>query len=172
MKNISELKYILGDFLDWNNARLTCFTRALVALFAVRTVNLCEIAIAFSSQALVTLRYQRLKRFFAQFRIDQAVLARWVFALFFSHAEKLYLTIDRTNWFWGKSKINVLTLGVAHEGMAIPLFWDLLPKAGNASAEEHQSILERFIKHFDSTKIIGVLANREFGRGALFQWFN
>ncbi|MBP9726926.1 MAG: transposase [Gammaproteobacteria bacterium] len=66
----------------------------------------------------------------------------------------------------------MLTLRVAYEGMAIPLFWDLLPKAGNASAEEHQSILERFIKHFDSTKIVGVLADREFGSAALFQWFN
>lgn len=40
MKNVSELKQILGDFLDWNNARLTCFTKMLVALLAVRTVNL------------------------------------------------------------------------------------------------------------------------------------
>ena len=96
MKNISELKGILGDFLDWNNARLTCFTHALVALFTVRTVNLREVAIAFSSPALASSRYPRLKRFFAQFRIDQVVLARWVFALFFSHADKLYLTIDRT----------------------------------------------------------------------------
>lgn len=172
MKNVSELKQILSDFLHWNNARVTCFTHALVALFIVRTVNLREVAIAFSGKALITSRYQRLKRFFAQFRIDQVVLAQWVFALFFSHIEKVYLTIDRTNWFWGKSKINVLTLGVAHEGMAIPLFWELLPKAGNASAEEHQSILERFVKHFDCHKIVGVLADREFGSGALFQWFN
>lgn len=69
MKNISELKRILGDFLDWNNARLTCFTHALVALFAVRTVNLREVALAFSSAALVTSRYQRLKRFLRNFEL-------------------------------------------------------------------------------------------------------
>lgn len=172
MKDISELKSILSDFLDWNNARLTCFAHALVALFAVRTVNLREVSLAFSSKALVTSRYQRLKRFFAQFRIDQAILARWVFALFFSHLDKVYLTIDRTNWFWGKDKINILTLGIAYEGMAMPLFWELLPKAGSASAAEHQAILERFIKHFDPSKIAGVLADREFGSGDLFQWLN
>ena len=172
MKNVSELKQILGDFLDWNNARLTCFTQMLVALFAVRTVNLRELATAFSSRALLDSRHKRLKRFFAQFRIAQAVLAQWTFALFFSSTSKVYLTIDRTNWFLGKSKINVLTLGVAHEGMAIPLFWQCLPKAGNATAAEHQEIIERFVKHFGIDPILGVLADREFGSGALFKWCN
>jgi len=34
--------------------------------------------------------------------------------------------MDRSDWFWGKTKINILTLAVAYEGAAIPLFWCLL----------------------------------------------
>ena len=96
MDSTSELKGILGDFLKWNNARLTCFTKMLLALFAVRTVNLREIALAFTSNALFDSRYKRVKRFFAIFHIDVTVIAQWVFALFFSSSEKVYLTIERT----------------------------------------------------------------------------
>ncbi len=60
MKNVSELTQILGDFLDWNNARLICFTHMLVALFVVRIVNLRELATAFPSRALLDSRYKRL----------------------------------------------------------------------------------------------------------------
>lgn len=172
MDRISELKAILGDFLKWNNARLACFTQMLLALFAVRTVNLREIAVAFASDALVDSRYKRLKRFFSGFKIDMDVIARWAFKLFFSPSERLYLTIDRTNWFWGKAKINILTLGIAYEGVSIPLLWNLLDKAGNATAAEHQAILERFIKIFGKECIVGVLADREFASGNLFGWFN
>lgn len=55
-------------------------------------------------------------------------MARWIFALFFHDKQSIYLTIDRTHWFWGKAKINIFVLGVAYEGLAIPLFGHVLPK--------------------------------------------
>lgn len=172
MNQISELKGILKQFSNWNNARLTCFTHMLLALFTVRSVNLREIAVAFSSKALIDSRYKRCKRFFAQFKMELNWIAVWVFKLFFVPNGKYYLTIDRTNWFWGKSKINILTLGIAHEGVAIPLLWDLLDKAGNATAKEHQQSIERFISIFGCECIAGVLGDREFASGTLFKWFN
>jgi hypothetical protein len=171
MNRISELKRILNDNFDWNKARLDCFVRMLLALFAVRTVNLSEIAVGFTSKASVTSRYKRLQRFFRQFTLDYTCMARWIFKLF-SPRQKIYLTIDRTNWFWGKAKINVLTLGMAYEGAAIPLLWNLLDKAGNATAAEHQAILERFVAIFGKDCIAGVLADREFASGDLFSFCN
>ncbi|MES2998965.1 MAG: hypothetical protein V4700_06585 [Pseudomonadota bacterium] len=134
MNKISELKRILGESFDWNKARLDCFVRMLLALFAVRTVNLSELAVAFGSKAKVRSRYIRLQRFFKQFIFDYDILARWIFALFFSDKKSVYITIDRTNWFWGKSKINIFVLGIAYEGLAMPLFWQLLPKAGSSNS--------------------------------------
>src|SRR5437763_1819323 len=159
MNKISELRRILGDNFSWNKARLDCVVRFLLALFAVRTVNLSEIAVGFVSRAKVTSRYKRLCRFFRQFKLDYAQVAIWIFKLFVTDC-KVYLTIDRTNWFWGKSKINILTLGIAYEGTAIPLLWHLLDKAGNASASEHQAILTRFVALFGKDCIAGVLADR------------
>jgi hypothetical protein len=173
MDRISELKSILGKSFAWSKPRLDCFARMLLALFAVRTVNLREIAVAFGGDALIDSRYKRIKRFFAKFSFNNDQVAQWIFNLFFSHDDKkLMLTMDRTNWFWGKSKINVLMLAIKYEGVAIPLMWELLDKAGNATALEHQAILQRFIHVFGKDRISGVLADREFGSGSLFGWCN
>lgn len=171
MKQISELKKILKEFLFWNNARLTCFTQMLVGLFTVRSVNLREIAISIDSHTLIDSRYKRCKRFFSEFTMDFDVIARWVMRLF-DEGKQYYLVIDRTNWFWGKSKINILTLGITHEGVAIPVCWRMLNKAGNATAKEHQEIIEHFVTLFGKDNIAGVLGDREFASGHLFQWFN
>jgi hypothetical protein len=171
MKNISELKNILGDFFGWHNARLDCFTRMLLALFSVRSVNLSEVAVAFASKAQVSSRYRRLSRFFKDYELNYDIIAKWIFSLFFT-GKKIYLTIDRTNWFWGKAKINILMVAVAYEGVAIPLLWTLLNKAGNASATEHKQALERFTTLFGKSCIEGVLADREFASGKLFNWLN
>lgn len=172
MDRISELSSILGENFSWNKARLDCFVRMLLALFSVRTANLSELAVAFSSNAKVESRYKRIKRFFRFFQFDYNALARFIFKLYFTDTEKLYITIDRTNWYFGKQKRNIFMLGIAHEGISIPLFWTCLPKAGNSNVKEQKKLINRFIKCFGSSQILGLLADREFGSGGLFKWLN
>lgn len=172
MDKISELKRILGENLVWNKARLDCFVRMLLALFVVRTVNLSEIAVAFSSKATVNSRYKRLQRFFGKFKIDYTIFARLIFKLFFSDTQKVYITIDRTNWYWGKQKINIFMLGIAYEGIAIPLFWTCLPKAGCSNIKEQKALINRFLTCFGSSQVEGLLGDREFGSSGLFKWLN
>lgn len=170
MDKISELRNILSEVFTWNKSRIDCLSKMLVAMMIVRTVNLREIAIAFSSPTSEDSRYKRLKRFFANFKMDYVVLARWLFSLFFSKDDKIYLSLDRTNWYWGKSKINVFMLSITYEGIAIPVFWELLDKAGNASAQEHIELISKFISHFNKATIVGVLGDREFASNKLFSW--
>ena len=171
MTKLNELKNILGEYFKWNKARLDCFAQMLLSIFLVRTVNLSEVAVGIFSEAEINSRYRRLQRFFSEFKFNYDWLAKLIFKLFFT-GKKVYVTIDRTNWFWGKAKINILTLGIAYEGIAIPLLWCLLDKAGNAKANEHQAILERFVDLFGQSCIAGVLADREFASGELFEFLN
>lgn len=172
MKAISELKGILSQTFDWNKARLDCFVKMLLAMYVVRTVNLREIAVAFEGKAKIDSRYKRVKRFFALFEIDRTKIAAWIYQLFFSGDKKYYLLIDRTNWFWGKAKINILTLAISYEGIAIPIFWKLLDKAGNSTSKEQRDIITQFIEQFGKEKIEGFLADREFTSKDLFAWLN
>jgi len=172
MKDISGLVRSLNGYLGWNKARVTCFVHLLLSLLSVRTVNLQELAIGFGGNAQISSRYRRLQRFFSQFEMDFTKIARWIFKLFFREDQKFYLLMDRTNWYWGKKKINIFMLSIAYEGLAIPLFWKMLPKAGNSDFKERKALILEFIKNFGTQGIEGLLADREFGSGQFFKWLN
>jgi hypothetical protein len=172
MMTTSELTQSLKAYWGGNKSRLDCFVQMLLGLIAVRTVNLQEVALGFASHAQVRSRYRRLQRFFGAFEMDYVKLARWIFQLFYSPADRFYLIADRTNWYWGKQKINVFLLSVAYEGLAIPLFWQLLDKGGSSDATEQIALIQQFVNTFGTDHIAGLLMDREFGNGRLFHWLN
>lgn len=166
--NTSELESILTSYLFWNKARIKCFVKMLLSLIKVRTINMAELACGFHSKARKSSRYRRLQRFVKEIKIDFDLIAVFVMKLFELEKQQLYLTMDRTNWEFGKFKINILVLGIAYKGIALPLYWKLLNKKGNSDTEERIEIVTRFINQFGKTNVAGILADREFIGG---QWF-
>jgi phosphate starvation-inducible membrane PsiE len=61
--DIYSLEQILSENLSWNRARIKFFSRFLIALFQVQTVNLAKIASVFAGDAKVASNYKRLQRF-------------------------------------------------------------------------------------------------------------
>lgn len=164
----TELEKALNKSFHWNKARMSCFAKMLIGLFMVRTVNLTQIAIAFESKAKYLSRYTRLQRFFNGFKIDYEVIARFIFSLF--NFKKIYLTMDRTNWQWGRKHINILMLGIVWKGVAIPILWNLIDAPGNSNTPHRIKIIEKFIKLFGKKCILGLIADREFVGGDWFNW--
>ncbi len=81
---------------------------------------------------------------------------------FFTWGEQCVLLLDRTNWKWGKTHINILVLSIEHLGIGIPVFWAVLKKGGTSSTKDRTKILKRVIKAIGSEKIRVLLADREF----------
>ncbi|MGY2896349.1 hypothetical protein ACVWZX_004393 [Deinococcus sp. UYEF24] len=46
----------------------------------------------------------------------------------------MVMDMDRTNWHYGQTPLNLLVLGVALGGVVIPLVWTVLPHQGNVLA--------------------------------------
>ena len=157
----NALKRHLGEHLDWHGARLMFLAQFLLALFEVKTVNLAQVATALSGRAEIASNYKRLQRFFRHFTIDQASIARLVIHCL-PVGERWYLSLDRTNWQFGKTEINILVLGVVYQGTAFPLFWHVLGKAGNSNAQERIALMNRYLDTFSSNSIQALLADREF----------
>src|SRR5271168_2267466 len=99
MKQISELRNTLSHFFDWHKSRLDCLGQIIAALFAVRTINLTQIATAFKTRAKEESSYRRVCRFFTNFSIDLSLIILLVLRLF-PIGEKCTLILDRTNWKW------------------------------------------------------------------------
>jgi len=161
MKHVSELQSTLSNFFDWHKARLNCLAQILQALFAVRTVNLTQIAAAFKTSVKEASSYRRVCRFFTGFSFDISTIVLLVFRLF-PLGDKYTLILDRTNWKWGKSPINILMLSIAYLGISIPIFWAVLDLEGASCVEDRVTILKRVIQQLGVEKIEVLLADREF----------
>ncbi len=66
--------------------------------------------------------------------------------------QKYLLILDRTNWKWGTSPINILMLSVAYKGISIPLFWGVLNLEGNSCYEDRTAIVKRVLYHSQKIK--------------------
>jgi hypothetical protein len=164
------LKTALAEHLDWHGARLGFLAQFLLALLKVRTVNLAELAKGFGGAAKIDSHYKRLQRFFRSFEIDGDDLARLLVRLVPVGEGPWRLTMDRTNWQFGQAELNLLVLGIAHRGIAIPIFWTVLDKAGSSNTTERIALMERFIAVFGVDKIAVLLADREFVGEDWFRW--
>lgn len=168
MKHVSELQKILSQVLDWNKSRLICLAQILQALFRVRTINLTQIAAAFQAEVKEESCYRRVCRFFTEFSFDMSTIVLIILHIF-PLGEKYLLILDRTNWKWGKTPINILMLSIAYKGIAIPLFWAVLDLEGNSSTADRIAMLKRVLKKIGSKRIEALIADREF-IGA--EWFH
>ena len=167
---INELSTILNEHFQWNKARMDCFVGMLVALMAVGTVNLTQLALFFPSRALISSRYRRIQRFFSHHWLDYNEVAGFVMKLFSFTENDYYLSLDRTNWKWGKTNINLLVLAVVYKGAAIPIYWLHLNKRGNSNSRERIVLIKRFISQFGQHHIKGLLADREFIGDEWMSW--
>ena len=167
MKDIRSLEQTLSDNLPWHKARIKFVTRFLLALYAVRTVNLSILATAFSGPAKEDSNYKRLQRFMREFELPYAQLAGFVVKLL-SVGGPWTLALDRTNWKIGVIEINILMLSIVYRGIGFPVVWLVLPKAGNSHTSERITVMEIFIDLFGAHNIACLLGDREFvGR----DWF-
>jgi len=170
MLAISALSKPLNEHFQWNKARITCFSMMVISLLQKRTVNLTRLATGMIGEASINSRQRRMQRFFAEVTINYDIVAQLCVTMFFGTSAQFYLTLDRTNWKWGKSNINILMLAAVYKGQAIPVLWLVLDKRGNSNTRERIALMKRFIAIFGHERIRGLLADREFIGTKWFAW--
>lgn len=163
-KIVASLKNETG----WNKARVKFFVSFIYALYKVQTVSFVKVSQAIGGNASHSSKLRRVQRFFAGFDMDCNLIARLVFALL-PNKPPYCLSLDRTNWKFGKANINILTISVCYMGVGIPLMWILLPKQGNSNWAERKLLRDRYISLFGVDSIEAFMADREFIGG---KWFD
>jgi hypothetical protein len=134
------------------------FTSALLRL---TTTNLWKIALALKAEVQLESNYRRIQRFLSDYDMDFTMLARLLVRLV-PERPPYVVALDRTEWHFGQTPVNVLTVGIAHKGICFPIAWSVLPTGGSSGAEEQTEVLERFLAAVDPTSIEAVVADREF----------
>jgi hypothetical protein len=144
-----------------NLSRLKLISMFVFALCKVQTVGFEKLANAFDSSAQADSSLRRVQRFIANFALDSGLVAKLIFGLL-PQKENLKLTIDRTNWKFGRTDINIFMLGVTYKGVAFPLLFTMLDKRGNSNSQERINLVNRFIELFGTDCIDCLMADREF----------
>lgn len=139
-------------------------TLAWLALLVMKHGTICvwRLAAYVATAARTDSVRRRFYRFFQFARLDGAMAAR-VVVDFLGLANKPWiLAIDRTNWDFGKTTINILMISVMWNGMGIPLIWTLLPSAGNSNTATRTELLDRLREAFPDARIASLMGDREF----------
>ena len=108
-----------------------------------RTVNLSHLACMFPTQAAIGSNYRRLQRFFEQVILDGSQLARVIVRIAGLGSGPWLLALDRTCWKFGRHDVNVLMLAIIRNGIAIPVMWDVLGRAGTSTTAQRSALLSR-----------------------------
>jgi len=162
MQHIEITENELSKHFDWNASRIQLVALFLTALFKSRSVCLSKIAIKMDGKANKDSRCRRISNFLANFSFSFDHIALCIMKICGFLDDKVTLAVDRTNWKFGKLDINILTLAIATDGLAIPIMWIFLPKNGNSNTKERILLINRYIKVFGKENINCLVADREF----------
>jgi hypothetical protein len=160
---------VLSDHLGWHRARLKFMGRFTAALLKLTTTNLRELAVALKAGVEEESNYRRIRRFLSNYEIDFTMLGRLLVRLL-PQTPPYRVVLDRTEWHFGQTPVNILMVGIAHKGMAFPVSWTVLPDGGSSSAEQHCRALQHFFAVVDPSDVSVVLGDREFISAAWLRW--
>lgn len=167
------LKQELSKHFSAQGQRLTMMTFFVIALIKLCTVNLSKLSKVLNPKVKKESNFKRLQRFVKGYNFNKKSFIDFVWKLFIEDKnQEVVLTIDRTNWKFGKTNINVLMLGIAYKGTCLPLIWKMLIKRGNSNEEERENLLSKFLKCLSKSQkkqIKCLVADREF---IGYQWIS
>lgn len=154
-----------------NKARAQVLSFLIIALCKVQTVNLFKLANVFNSKAKPASSMRRIQRFLKDVHFDFDKLAMFIVKIL-PFKGPFALSMDRTNWKFGKLDINALFIGICYQGVAFPLMFSLLEKKGNSNTPERIALIERFVRLFGKESIDYLVADREFVGHAWLKYLN
>lgn len=157
----NKLIFSFKDRTHWNLARVKFLVAFITTVCKLQTVNFTKLSQGLGGVGLVESNLRKIQRFFAEFFVDEDLIARIIFSLLPGQAP-YRLCLDRTNWKFGLTDINILTISICYNGVSIPLLWTMLPKRGNSNQKERTDLINRYIRLFGVQSIENILADREF----------
>ena len=102
-------------------------------------------------------------------RFDYTQLA--LFLLSFLPQRPLVLSIDRTEWDFGRTQVNILCIVASIGKLAVPLYFELLDNnSGNSNARDRISLFKQLISIVDKERIQMLVMDREFIGQRWLKW--
>ena len=162
-----ELVRSLGIIQHKSRQHFLC--SLIMGLIRSRSVQFCEIAYNMDKSIKLSSVERRIQDFFQRVTFDYSQLI--LFFLSFIHHDRLWLCIDRTEWDFGKTQINILCVAVSIGKMAVPIYFELLDnKSGNSNHKDRIKVFQQIIKQIGKERIELLTMDREFIGHQWLRW--
>ena len=123
-------------------SRQKCAIQAILAMIKTRSVQLSALGFELNDEVKQSSNERRLQGFFKNAEFNEAEFA-FLLSLFLGFG-KVNLSIDRTEWDFGSTQVNLLVIAGSCQGMSIPLYIDFLDNnSGNSNTADRISILKK-----------------------------
>jgi len=143
-------------------------TSLIQGILFTRNVNLAEIAASAEendpSETMPMSKYRRFQRFFSEFLMPLEDVSRLIRFKIPIPKGGYVLSMDRTNWKFGRRHINILTIGINVGSVCVPLVWKVLPqisKNGNSHTRHRKSLIKTLLEVLPVDQIRVILMDRE-----------
>lgn len=165
----------LCSALPWKTSRLECLGYLVVSILRNRTVNLVKLSAEASETLKAESLYRRFQNFFLRFAMPLEDIARLVVAKLPRQHGGWVLSMDRTNWQYGRTHINLLVVAIVVGKVAVPVVWMALPrrtKRGNSKTEHRIELMERLLGVLPASEIRALTMDREFIGKEWLKWLD
>ena len=162
---LESLRELFKPHLHLPKARLTCLLMLVLAVIGQRTVSLVWLSKHPATKARDASVYRRFQRFFASCPLVPRHIGALILALAPKPANGWVLAMDRTNWQFGKTHINLLVVTVILNGVGLPIAWKTLPKStkrGNSRCCHRIALMKQVLSILPASGIRALTMDREF----------
>lgn len=170
MNESTALLDVLQAHFPIHRARCRFLAAFVLALIRVKSVDLSQVALALNDAARPASNYRRIQRFFAGFALDQRLVARLIVGLLPCPPGGYLVSLDRTEWSFGRAHTRVLVAALCWRSMALPVAWAVVPGRGNTDMALRQRALDRLFAVVEPARVGCLVADREFIGRRWFSW--
>ena len=133
----------------------------VVSILLTKSVVYAELAEELNEEAQRESNVRRIQRLMAKYKMSYVQIA--ILTSLLLPKGKWELSLDRTNWEYGTSCLNILAITVWVKGVGVPIWFELLDnKGGNSSQAVRIKIFDKLIKIYGIKRIKSVYGDREF----------
>jgi len=161
----------LLQYFEISSPEIQLAVELIIGISRSKQVGATALSPYVSGDAKVSSKERKIERFYSEDYVKKSFLLGAIRNMFGD--EKFVLSLDRTNWEFGESDINVFAAFASRNRVGSLLDLKMLDnKGGNSSSEDRIELLKKVIKSYCKKSIEIVLGDREFFSIKFAKWLD
>jgi len=115
-----ELENQLRKHFSCDKRRVSLVATLILGLLKLSQSSLSKWCKTLTGERSLEARYKQLQRFARFFRFSSKLYAQFIWREY-GQGKEVYLTLDRSEWKMRGKWVQVILVGIAHQGMSIPI---------------------------------------------------